>query len=117
MQSQPDVESLIRNAGKDGWDFWNTGVADAALDEARIKHDRLTAIMAALDANAEFRALLEHLLDVTLRRVTFTAQLGLPRDQAYDYGLYREGQNSIVALLLNMIAASRKEKSPVPRDL
>src|SRR5947209_2318352 len=64
----------------------------------------------------EFRELMDYLLDVTHRRAMHIAQLGLPMDQAYAYGAFREGQNSVVEMVLKMIAEGRQQAAAPPRD-
>ncbi|MBV1706304.1 MAG: hypothetical protein KGQ37_03765 [Hyphomicrobiales bacterium] len=117
MNREPSAESLIKNLAAQGWDFFKEQPAAPGHDELRQKRERLIGVMRVLGQHAEFNELMEHLLDVTLRRVTFIGQLGMPREQAIDYSLMREGQNSIVAMLLTMLAEARKEKSPAPRDI
>lgn len=60
----------------------------------------------------DFRALLEHLCDITVRDVTFVALPGVDPMQAYALGAKREGRAEIVFTIMKLIAAGRQEKPP-----
>jgi hypothetical protein len=116
---EPNMEALIAGAAANGWSFFDPRqptAAPGAVDPASEKHKRLATIAAALHAVPEFRELLEFVLDASLRRATFVAQLGLPMDQAYGYGVFREGQNSLAQMILKMIAEGRRQAAPPPRE-
>ncbi len=118
MANEPNMESLLRQAADKGWDFFNApGPQDRSpAEQARTpEQERLIAIAGALWAVPEFRELVDHLVEVTLRRMTFVAQLGLTIDQAYGYGVYREGQNATTMMLLKLIAEGRKVAAPKER--
>ena len=85
--------------------------ARALMEEA--KHVRSAA--ARLFDTPDGRAVLEYLCDATLRRPTFIAHLGLEPMKAYGHGVFREGQNSAVYLLLSLIAEGRGEQ-PIARE-
>lgn len=73
---------------------------------------RTAAAAARLFQTPDGVEVLEHLLDVSLRRPVFTAALGLAAEQAYAHGCLREGQNSLAWHLLTLIAKGRKDPQP-----
>lgn len=85
--------------------------AQALMEEAK----SVRAAAARLFDTADGRAVLEYLCDATLRRPTFIAQIGLDPMKAYGHGVFREGQNSAIYLLLSLIAEGRGEQ-PVARE-
>ena len=117
-EREPALEALLRNAASNGWDFFDDAARaqDGAKQVPFDKVKRLGEIAAALATVPEFVELLEHILDQTLRRATFVSSLGVPMDQGYAYGMFREGQNSLAMMILKMIAAGRKQAAPPPRD-
>lgn len=117
--AEPDLEALFASANIADFDLFKAEPASArnAYDEDMDKRAADLASRAArLFDSDDGRAVLEWLLDATLRRSTFVAQLGLPMDQAYGYGCLREGQNAIVHTILSLIAKGRKDQTPPPRD-
>lgn len=118
---EPSLKAAIEDAdGLTGWDFFEhkaetcRGASLGSVDKERA--DRVCATLARFAASPEGTDVLEALLDVTLRRTSFVAQLGLPMEQAYGYGVFREGQNSLMAMILKMIALGRKGKAEKRRD-
>ena len=115
---EPSLEAAISNAASNGWEFFNGPVAqDGPTKIPDDKQARLAAIAAALFNVPEFRELMEFELDQTLRRATFLSPLGLKMEEVYGQGMFREGQNSMVALRLKMIAEGRKQATPAPRQV
>lgn len=120
-EKEPEAEGLIEHAGREGWGFFDhpveTPPSAAAQKAASERGQRVAAIAGVLWASVpEFRELVEFLLDQSLRRPTFVAQLGLPMDQAYGYGVFREGQNALAMMLLKLIAEGRKIEAPKGRE-
>jgi len=119
--AEPNLEAAIGAAGPlDGWDFFEHAAEPhkqaatlAGSDRAQDAAAHLARLHAADPA---FREALELLLDMTLRRATFTAALGLDPMQAYAYGVFREGQNSLMTVILNMIAKGRKDRPEPGRE-
>ncbi len=114
--SEPSLEAALEDAeARDGWG-WFEHHADpakgaAAKSASSERGERAAAHLARLHAfDPAFRDALDFLLDSTLRRATFTAQLGLDPMQAYAFGVFREGQNSFASALLKLIALGRKDK-------
>ena len=120
MSLEPSLSAALAHAEKlDGWNFFEhaaepkTGASLASVSKQRA--DDAACALARFAASADGELALEMLLDVTLRRPSFVALLGLPMEQAYGYGVFREGQNSLMAMILKMIAAGRKEQTPQER--
>ena len=116
--AEPSLMSAIDRAMEMGWDFFDTPAQPDTETKRVIEVGKRTAeTAAALYAGSpEFRVVLEWMLDVTLRRAAFVARLGLPMDQAYGFGCFREGQNALAAALLKLIAEGLKGKAPRARD-
>lgn len=119
-QQEPAAEAMITQTARDGWEFFehanDPAKGEAARRAASEKGARAAAIAAALWNIPEFRELLEFLLDASLRRATFTAQMGLDPMQAYSFGVFREGQNAMIYAILKLIAQGRKIEPPKGRD-
>lgn len=116
---EPSLSAAIEDAADlSGWDFFEhhaepkSGAALKKIDQERA--ERVAATLARFAATPDGAEVIEALLDVTLRRTAFVAQLGLTMEQAYGYGVFREGQNAMMAMILKMIAMGRKEK-PIER--
>lgn len=115
------VDNMIRQAADNGWDFFEQllggpeGRASSLSPEQLARAQQLSADAASVYATESGRRLIDHLVEITLNRATFTAMLGLPVDRAYGHGVFREGQNAIVFTLLKMIAEGRKETAPTER--
>jgi len=118
-EAEPTLKSAIDAAMEMGWEFFETPQANAESEAKRLREaaQRTAELAAALYAtSAEFRTVLEWMLDVSLRRAAFVARLGLPMDQAYGFGCFREGQNAMTAALLKLIAEGSKRQAPRPRE-
>lgn len=116
---EPKAENIIGNLGAEGWDWFKDGgpTSDALRAAADPKQQRLALVAMVLwNGVPEFRELVEHLLDVTVRRAKYHPSLGLPINEAYGYGMFREGQDSVVHLVLKMIAEGRKQTAAPPRE-
>lgn len=111
-----NVDNLISSAEGNGWDFFEKlakGPAERApglAPDQVAKMVQLSFDAASVYATDQGKRLIDHLVEITLARATFTAMLGLPMDAAYGHGTFREGQNAIVFTLLKMIAEGRKEQ-------
>lgn len=116
-----DVERMIAAAGENGWDFFKDALeagqprASSLSPEQLARAEKLAGAWAAFAASEGGRAAIDHLVEITFERATHTAALGLPMDAAYGHGCLREGQNTIVHLVLKMIAEGRKERLPAER--
>ena len=120
--TEPSIDHAIAEAAAlEGWDFFehhsDPKKSSAQVNAAAERGQRVAANLARLYAqDPAFREALDFLLDSTLRRATFTAQLGVDVMQAAYFGVFREGQNSFAMALLKLIAIGRKDPSPTPRD-
>ena len=116
MSSEPSLSAALDDAAKlEGWAFFEhvndpaKGAAQKRVETTR--GERAAAALARFAASPDGAEALEMLLDGTLRRATFTAQLGLDPMQAYAFGVFREGQNSLMASILKLIASGRKDET------
>jgi hypothetical protein len=113
--SEPTLDQALEAAkALEGWGFFehrhDPERGDAEAKARTERGERVAANLARLyGVDASFREALDYLLDTTLRRATFTAQLGLDPLQAYSFGVFREGQNSFAVALLKLIAIGKKE--------
>jgi len=83
-----------------------------ALEEQHLADLAVAQAAARVFSTDDGRLVLEHLLDVTLRRPTFIAHANLDPMRAYAHGVMREGQNQIVFVLLQAIARGRQQDLP-----
>jgi hypothetical protein len=119
LAAEPSLKSAIDAAMEMGWEFFDTPDRQGEAETSRLREaaNRTAELAAGLYAiSDEFRTVLEWMLDVSLRRASFIARLGLPMDQAYGYGCFREGQNAMTAALLKLIAEGSRRKPPQPRE-
>lgn len=116
MIAQPTDDLLARAGAFDLFAQASSLPQDRAQFSAELEAQAraVAGAYARLFATDDGKLVLEHLLDVTLRRATWTAALGLTPDQAYGHGVLREGQNSLAFFILSLIARGREE-APPPR--
>jgi hypothetical protein len=86
---------------------------DRDIAALKDKQQRMQELFAMVFSADEGREVLEHLLDITLRRPAIVQ--GLTSDQRAEYYIWREGENRIVWQILQMIASGLKLK-PQPRE-
>ena len=105
----PSLENLIEQAGANGWDFFDGPQrrADARAAIPETEAERAAAIAAALYQTPQFQELLAFLCKASLHRQTFMSPMGLDPMQGYAYGVFREGQNSMVFSIFKLIAEGR----------
>lgn len=117
--AQP-LDDALDQASSQGWGFFNHfHDVDPERMKRAAEHDRgiqMAKTAARLATDTGFLELLEFLMDHSLRRATFTAQLGIDPMQAYAFGVFREGQNSMIYALLKLIANGRNAATPQGRD-
>jgi hypothetical protein len=107
--------AALENAAAEGWDFFEhrhdpaRGAQQKRVETTR--GERVALSLARFASSPDGAEALEFLLDATLRRATFTAQLGLDPMQAYSFGVFREGQNALMASILKLIAQGRKDET------
>jgi glutathionylspermidine synthase len=112
---KPSLEKHISQAASNGWAFFDGPLAETAAaraKEAEERSDRPAAIAATLYAQVpEFRELLEYLADLSLHRQQYHSPLlGVDPMQNYCYGVFREGQNSMVDTIFKLIAHGRGQQ-------
>jgi hypothetical protein len=117
---EPSTQSIMDQAMSEGWDFFDHPADQAESARYRKTHEqrgREVAQLAAQLWNArEFRLVVEWLLDVSVRRGVWVGRLGLAMDQAYGYGMFREGQNALAMTLMRLIAEGQKVKPQRSRE-
>lgn len=116
MISEPSFSAALDDVSKlEGWAFFEHVNDPAKGATARrvetTRGERAAAALARFASSPDGAEAFELLLDGTLRRATFTAQLGLDPMQAYAFGVFREGQNSLMAAILKLVATGRKEEN------
>lgn len=119
MSEQLSVERLLERFAGGGWDALATSVADLSKpgsDQAQMAYDRICQAAARMAASDDGRLVLDWLVDLTLRKASWHGQLGMSVEQIATYGLLREGQNSLVALLLGAILKGQGG-APLSRDV
>lgn len=97
----PSLDELLGVVRENGWEnYLDTPAGRNAIAED-LGEDVVFLEACAEVANSEAgRIMLDGILEMTLRAPTWPGGLGLGRDKLADFGLFREGQNSIAAILL-----------------
>lgn len=114
MSGTPNPQDILNNFMEGGWEgFANAEEANKAAQEQTSdeKYD-LAAAFAATFSTPHGARVLDHLFDITLRRVTWDGNL--PLDQATAYGLMREGQNQLVAIIMQQLNTAAEGPPGVP---
>lgn len=100
-----DIEAMLGRVGGSGLEQ-QLARAEAEIAEGREVQLAAARAAARLFATRDGEHVLEHLLDETLRR-PMTLE-GLPREQAVDMILRREGANGVLRALLALIAEGER---------
>lgn len=112
-------DAMLELLGKQGWDLFDPKAQQSMQSDMRRQADQLlaeAATLAAPFANDAGRRCLDMLVQRTLLRPLVPVHGGAEPMTAEAYGLYaarREGQNQIVAMILNAIAADKGVEAPV----
>lgn len=105
--SEPTAEGITKNIAAGGWEMLASKVGNPAREVGMSEKTKaLNVAYAHVFSSAEGKMVLEDLLDQTLRRATWDGNRSL--EQAATYGLMREGQNSIVACIMQRMEAGKK---------
>lgn len=106
---EPTLEGLVKNWQEGGW-----GALDDADKNARAQRREgaeaqydIAQKYAATFATIPGRAVLELLLDTTLRRTTWDGT-NKSMSEATAHGLFREGQNSVVAMIVKYLSIAEQ---------
>jgi hypothetical protein len=102
MSALPGLEDLIQNFANGGWESLAAG-ADRTPDEKRRREQLQTRIsddVLFMASNPQGRRVLEFILNNSIRRASWHGDLRFSIEQAASYGIFREGQNSIAAMLI-----------------
>jgi hypothetical protein len=109
--NEPTIDSLISGDGWGGLENIDKRLADHAK-EARRKDDALAEQFRIVFTSPEGQRVLEHLVDITLRRssipVAVVAEQPLSFADMAPFVTFREGQNAIVGHILKMMKSSTK---------
>ena len=106
MPHEPDLARLLERFAGGGWETlaqMGADLADPSPTKSEQAYERLAGAAARVAATPDGKILVEWLLDLTLRKTSWHGQLGLDVNKIAAFGLLREGQNSIVALLVGAI--------------
>lgn len=114
------VEDVMNAVGSQlpGGEGWQ-GLANAVevAGQPPDAPSRICEIARAIFADGTGRELLEHLMDVTIRQYTWTADLMDGGDQtALQHSIMRNGQNSVIAYLIGLIARAEEIEAEEKRD-
>ena len=112
QEAEPSLQSLLSElTGKGGWADLDSGTLGQMLKKS-IDGQRAQMRKSALQFRACFReteagrAVLEMLLNQTLRSVTWPVHAMTDPQMLMAYGVWREGQNAFVASIIEAIAAA-----------
>lgn len=119
MIAQPSLESILSRFVTGGWQGLE-GIAGAVHSpqqgEVDVAYERVCQAAARLAATDDGKILLEWILDLTLRKASWHGTLGASIEQIATYGLVREGQNSLAALILGAILKGQGAAPLTVRD-
>lgn len=73
---------------------------------------RVAAAYARFFMTDDGKTILENLCDVTVRRPSFVAIMGVDPMQAYAQGVQREGANALLFFIMQQIAIGRQQLPP-----
>ena len=113
--NEPSASSIVEKYVGGGWDALSKEAED------QTQRDNLAAVTAQYEIAKDYipcfaspagAAVLEDLLNRTLRRSTWDATQGM--DQATAAGLFREGQNAIVTDIIGMMKAAGEGPPQIP---
>lgn len=73
---------------------------------------RMAEIAEGLFSTGTGREFLEYLMDLTVRQYTWSSeQLAMSREAAMDFTIMRNGQNSVVAHIVNLMASAEVQQT------
>lgn len=113
---EPTLEGLVKSYTEGGWSALEDADKQARAqqrDSAEAQYD-IAQKYAATFATIPGRAVLESLLDTTLRRTTWDGT-SKSMSEATAHGLFREGQNSVVAMIVKYLSIA-KQGPPAAED-
>lgn len=113
------LSALVEAAKSQGWEFIDDLEKAALKPPAKAENsaDRIwaEALARVLDTD-DGQTVMEGLLDRTLRRASWSYQLGMDPMQIAMQGVMREGQNAVVYMMLQAAARGREQQPQPPRD-
>ena len=113
--SKPDnrhSEGMLQQLETGGWSTLDN-MAEQHRSDTRHQENGLLEMADLVEecfSTPAGRQVLEWLVDNTLYRPAWPATMITNADELMTYGIHREGQNSIVAMIENAIAMARREK-------
>jgi len=108
---QLDATTIIENLKKMGMTGEKKEQSESQLYKNAVSRYRVGQTFHNVFNTEDGKAVLNHLMDQTLRRPCWNKEL--PSDHCMPQGLHREGQNSIMQLILNYMAIA---ESPPPTE-
>lgn len=118
MIQEPNLQSILERFVGGGWETLSQLAQDtqAGPTGPDLAYERVCQAAARLVETPDGKLVVEWLLDLTLRKASWHGQLGQSVEQIATYGLIREGQNSLAALLVGAILKGQGAAPPAPRD-
>jgi hypothetical protein len=111
--SHPDLDKLLEQLGHGGWGDLED-IEKRAAGDAKASREKALQMARTVEACFSTRAgkeVLEWLCQATIyRRGAWQGQSFEALDKITGYGLFREGQNSLVWMILDAMAAARGEQ-------
>jgi len=103
--SQQPVDDFLQAFNENGWDHLAATLSDVTGEDFTAPDPEFDQACQEIFSTDAGRVVMNSILDATLRSPTWAGPgfLVLPSDKMRDIGLFREGQNSIAAMLIGAL--------------
>jgi hypothetical protein len=116
---EPNLQAILERFVSGGWETLSQLTQDTKSTVptgSDLAFERVCQALARIAETPDGKVFLEWLLDLTLRKASWHGQLGQTVEQIASYGLLREGQNSLAALIVGAILKGQGAAPPAVRD-
>jgi|GEM_PF-5935857 len=105
MSSQPSLEDLVQKFIDGGWDTLSAATDRTSSDKSQrvSKMKTVSEDVLAVAQTPQGRRMIEWIFDQSIRRASWVATSTNTMEQIAPYGLLREGQNSIAAMIVGAL--------------
>jgi hypothetical protein len=105
MSAEPTLEALIKKFSEGGWDSLSASTDQTGADKSKrvSKMQMVSEDVLAVARTPAGRRMIDWIFDQSVRRASFLATSQNSIEQVAAYGLLREGQNSIAAMIVGAL--------------